>query len=161
MNDFQTIEDLHPEDQRYVTALDDISKLSFDSYGRLELTKSGKPKKKAGRPSRQELEATGKLKKGRVSNEAARINELKARLLATTGDKVINKIVEAALTDGHPSQTAAMKMCIDRVLPLSYFEKEKNGSGKAAVSITITGVGGDTTIVGNESDVIDGEYTSE
>jgi len=160
MLEIQTIEDLHPDDQKYVTALDDLSKLAFDSDGRLLLTRDNRPKKKAGRPSRKELEATGKLKKGRVNNEAARINELKARLLATTGDKVINKIVEAALTDGHPSQTAAMKMCMDRVLPLSYFEKEKNGGGKAAVSITITGVGGDTTIVGNaepEGNVYDHE----
>jgi hypothetical protein len=158
--DIQTIEDLHPDDQQHVTALDDLSKLAFDSYGRLILTKSGKPKKRAGRPSKQELEATGKLKKGRVNNEAARINELKARLLATTGDKVINKIVEAALTDGHPSQTAAMKMCMDRVLPLSYFEKEKDGTGRTGINITITGVGGDTTIVGTD-EPIEGEFRSE
>jgi hypothetical protein len=80
--------------------------------------------------------------------------------LATTGDKVINKIVEAALTDGHPSQTAAMKMCMDRVLPLSYFEKEKDGTGRTGINITITGVGGDTTIVGTE-EPIEGEFRSE
>ena len=54
----EKFEDLHPDDQQYVTALDDISRLAFDYEGRLVLTKSGKPKKRAGRPSKQELEAT-------------------------------------------------------------------------------------------------------
>jgi hypothetical protein len=44
------------------------------------------------------------------------------------------------------------------MLPISYFDKEKAGGGKASVNITITGVNGDTTIVGNEEDVIEGDY---
>lgn len=52
---------------------------------------------------------------------------------------------------------AALKMCMDRVLPVSYFEKDKTTGGRNAVSITITGIGGDTTIVGNEENVIEGE----
>jgi hypothetical protein len=76
-------------------------------------------------------------------------------LLATSGDHVISKIIQIAQNDEHPGQMAALKMCMDRVLPLSYFEKDKMSGGKSSVSITITGVGGETKIVGDDSDVID------
>ena len=77
---------------------------------------------------------------GRPQGDTGRIQELKARLLATTGDKVINKIVEIAMTDGHPVQGAALKMCIDRVLPLSYFDKDKQGGSTPTISINISGI---------------------
>jgi len=38
---------------------------------------------------------------------------------------------------------------------MSYFEKDKMSQGKSAVNITITGVNGDTKIVGSEEDIID------
>ena len=124
---------------------------------------------KRGRPKKADIEAKKKGNRGvrgRPKGDAARMNEFKARLLATSGQKVIDKVVEAALTDGHPAQTAAMKMCMDRVLPVSYFEKEKKDGNKAGISITISGVGGTTVIGGNpdESDntddeAIEGEYT--
>lgn len=124
---------------------------------------------KRGRPKKTDIEAKKKGNRGvrgRPKGDAARMNEFKARLLATSGQKVIDKVVEAALTDGHPAQTAAMKMCMDRVLPVSYFEKEKKDGNKAGISITISGVGG-TTVIGGTSDesdntddeVIEGEYT--
>jgi hypothetical protein len=78
--------------------------------------------------------------------------------LATSGDKVINKIIAIALDDEHQGQMAALKMCMDRVLPVSYFEKDKATNGKSSVNITITGVGGETTIIGGEDDeAIEGE----
>ena len=53
-----------------------------------------------------------------------------------------------------PVQSAALKMCMDRVLPISYFDKKNDAGGRNAVSITITGVGGNVTT----SDVVEGEY---
>lgn len=125
-----------------------------------------KPKRKRGRPRKSEIEAKKKGNRGvrgRPPGDAARINEFKARLLATSGDKVITKIIDIAMDDEHQGQMAALKMCMDRVLPVSYFEKDKNSNGKASVNIQITGVGGETTIIGsndNDSDIIEGEYTS-
>lgn len=116
---------------------------------------------KRGRPRKNAVEAKKKGNRGKVGRppgDAARINEFKARLLATSGDKVINKIINIALDDEHQGQMAALKMCMDRVLPVSYFEKDKATNGKSSVSITITGVGGDTTIIGeenNEGEIID------
>lgn len=126
-----------------------------------------KPKKRGrGRPRKTDIEAKKPGNRGvvgRPPGDAARINEFKARLLATSGDSVINKIISIAQNDEHPGQMAALKMCMDRILPLSYFEKDKATGGRSSVSITITGIGGDTTIVGEEEqkndDIVDVEYT--
>jgi len=114
-------------------------------------------KRGPGRPKKGEIVAKKKGNRGvrgRPPGDAARINEFKARLLATSGDHVISKIIQIAQNDEHPGQMAALKMCMDRVLPLSYFEKDKMSGGKSSVNITITGVGGETKIVGDD-DVID------
>tara|TARA_R110000868_G_scaffold119108_3_gene315583 strand:- start:1000 stop:1401 length:402 start_codon:yes stop_codon:yes gene_type:complete len=120
-------------------------------------------KAKRGRPRKADIAAKKKGNRnvvGRPKGDAARINELKARLLATSGDKVIAKVIAIALEDGHPVQSAALKMCMDRVLPVSYFDKKNDTGGRNAISITITGVGGDTTIVGNkgDDDAYEGDY---
>lgn len=109
---------------------------------------------KRGRPRKADIEAKKKPGKvGRPAGDAARIQELKARLLATTGDKVINKIVQIAMDDKHPGQLAALKMCFDRQLPLSLFEKDaKRGSG--AITINIVGVDNASVVA---EDVIDME----
>lgn len=107
-----------------------------------------------GRPPKAVIEAKKKRGKvGRPAGDSARIAEFKARLLATSGDKVINKVIEIAQKDDHPGQMAALKMCMDRILPLSLFEKDAKG-GNRAVTINIVGVG-DTQIV--NSDVVDVE----
>lgn len=104
-------------------------------------------KVRKGRPPKAAIAAKKKGSRGTVGRpqgDSGRIQELKARLLATTGDKVINKIVEIAMTDGHPVQGAALKMCIDRVLPLSYFDKDKQGGSVPQISINITGISSPT-----------------
>lgn len=123
------------------------------------------PKKRGpGRPKKSEIIAKKKRGVvGRPAGDQARIAELKARLLATTGDRVINKIVEIAMSDGHPVQGAALKMCIDRVLPLSLFEKDAKGQ-RGAVTINITGLteAKPVEIVDSVSvDVQDVEYEDE
>ena len=124
-----------------------------------DVSKDVTPSKvKRGRPTKASIAAKKKGNRnsvGRPKGDAARINELKARLIATSGDKVLDKIISIALEDGHPVQSAALKMCIDRVLPISYFDKKNEQGGRNAVSITITGVGGATVASG---ETIDGEY---
>lgn len=98
-------------------------------------------KPRRGRPPKALVEAKKKPGKvGRPQGDNGRIQELKARLLATTGDKVINKIVSIAMDDTHAGQMAALKMCMDRVLPTSLFEKDAKGQ-RNAVTINITGIG--------------------
>jgi hypothetical protein len=120
-------------------------------------------KKKRGRPRKKDIEAkkAGNRKAvGRPKGDADAIREYKARLLASPKSrKVLDSILNAALDDEHKNQAAAWKLLVDRLMPLSYFDKDKMGGGKSAVNITITGVGGDTTIIGDkEQDALEGEY---
>lgn len=108
---------------------------------------------KKGRPRKADIEAKKKRAvRGRPPGEAARIKEFHARLLTTSGDKVINTILRKALDDNDKDQVACLKMCIDRVLPMSYFEKEK-AAGRGGINITISGLGGTTEIT--ETDTVD------
>ena len=99
-----------------------------------------KPKKnKKGRPSKALVESNKKgnrVARGRPAGDAARINEFKARLLSSSGTRVIDKVLQIAQDDAHPGQMAALKMCIDRLLPTSLFEKDARSKG-AAVTINI------------------------
>jgi hypothetical protein len=98
-------------------------------------------KPRRGRPPKALIESKKKPGTvGRPQGDTGRIQELKARLLSTTGDKVINKIVSIAMDDTHSGQMAALKMCMDRVLPTSLFEKDAKGQ-RNAVTINITGIG--------------------
>ena len=127
------------------------------------MTENTQPKKR-GRPRKEVVEAkkTGNRGvRGRPPGDAAAINEFKARLLASPrSQKVLDSIMSAALNDDHKNQAAAWKLLMDRMLPVSYFEKDKNNVGRSAVSITITGVGGETTI-SNDEDIIDVTPTSD
>jgi hypothetical protein len=105
-----------------------------------------------GRPRKGEIvekKKPGTL--GRPKGEASVMAEYRARMLASPKSKlVLEKIYDAALDDEHKNQSAAWKLLMERLLPISHFEKDKDGGGRPAVSITITGVGGETTIVGEE-----------
>lgn len=111
-------------------------------------------KPKRGRPTKESIR-NAKAPLGRPKNDTGRIAEFKQRLLGTAGDKVIQKIIEIGQTDGHPGQMAALKMAVDRVLPLSLFEKDKAG-GRNAVTINITGIG-EAKI--DEAEVVDVDVT--
>lgn len=86
-----------------------------------------------------------------------RMQAFKEKLLSEdNGNKVINKVLRIAMDDKHPGQVSALKMCVDRMLPMSAFEDAKN-QGRTAIAISITGIGESTkTILNNETgDVID------
>ena len=100
--------------------------------------------KRVGRPRKEEVESKKKGSRGKVGRpkgDAAAISEYKARLLASPKSrKVIDSIFNAALDDDHKNQSAAWKLLVDRIMPLSYFEKDKLSGGKSAINITISGV---------------------
>ena len=121
-------------------------------------------KKPKGRPPKAKVnqKKVGHRKAlGRPKGDAAIINEYKARMLASPkSKKVIEAIFDAALDDDHKNQSAAWKLIMDRMLPVSYFEKEATG-GRSAVSITISSLGGAETTIPQEKDVIEGEVIQE
>jgi len=81
-----------------------------------------------------------------------KVKELKELMLKSGGRAVAQKVIDIALDDTHPGQMAALKMCMDRTLPISMFEKEK--SQRSAVTINITGIG-EATVVEDVIDVDD------
>ena len=114
-------------------------------------------KRGRGRPKKGEIiekKKPGTL--GRPKGEAFVIAEYRARMLASPKSKlVLEKIYDAALDDEHKNQSAAWKLLMERLLPISHFEKDKDGGGRPAVSITITSVGGETTIIDNEQQEVE------
>ena len=132
---------------------DDVVKKVRPKIKRREVV-NGKPK--LGRPTKA---AIAKKKNpgvvGRPPGDAARIAEFKARLLATAGDTVITKIIETALSDGHPAQGAMLKFCGERLLPLSSFEAKSSG-GAPSISINITGINSPSI---EASEVIENDVT--
>lgn len=114
--------------------------------------------KRVGRPKKTDVakKTTGNRGKvGRPAGDAAIINEYKARMLnSPKSAKVLESIFDAALNDDHKNQAAAWKLLADRLMPLSYFEKDKATGGKNAVTINISGLN-DVKIA---EDVEDAEY---
>ena len=122
--------------------------------------------RRVGRPRKEEVESKKKGNRGAVGRpkgDAAAIQEYKARLLASPKSrKVMDSIFNAALDDDHKNQAAAWKLVIDRIMPLSYFEKDKLSGGKSAINITISGVN-DAVVQGEtiDGDVEDGEIIDD
>ena len=110
-------------------------------------------KRKRGRPRKSEL-LPEKRGRGRPNGDHSAMAEMKQRFLARRDTPaVINSIFKAAMDDDHKNQAAAWKLIVERVLPVSSFDKDKLG-GKPTVNITISGV--TDTIV--EPEVIEGEF---
>ena len=118
------------------------------------------PAKKRGRPTKAALAEAKKRPVGRPKGDANAIEEFKARIMnSPKSRKVLDAIMDAALDDEHKNQAAAWKLLVDRMLPMSYFDKDKAGGHRPSVNITITGVGESVNIAGESDDIIDvGEY---
>jgi hypothetical protein len=122
-------------------------------------------KKKAGRPKGiyglkrqiQEYARNPDLALPKTDNQ--RIKDLKDMLIKSSGKDVVEKMISIALNDNHPAQMAAIKMCVDRTLPVSMFEKDK--SPRSAIHINITGIGAPTVVASDanapDADIVDVE----
>ena len=122
----------------------------------MEQTNGMSPKIRGkGRPPKADLIAVKERTKGKIGRpigDAGRIEEFKQRLLATGGTRILDKMISIALNDDHPGQMAAIKMSVDRMLPMSTFEAAKQGGQSPTISINITGL---TSPSVNTQDVID------
>ena len=75
-------------------------------------------------------------KRGRPAGMRARQLELKQTLLEHPDvPKVIETVIRAALDDNHKNQTAAQKILMDRMLPISTFEKAVDSREKINIVI--------------------------
>ena len=75
-------------------------------------------------------------KRGRPAGMRARQLELKQTLLEHPDvPKVIETVIRAALDDNHKNQAAAQKILMDRMLPISTFEKAADSREKINIVI--------------------------
>jgi hypothetical protein len=112
-----------------------------------------------GRPPKADLQAVKDRTKGKVGRpkgDSGRMQEFKERLLATGGSRIIDKMISIALTDDHPGQMAAIKLAVERLLPMSAFDSMKNGGSTPQISINISGLSS-PTVEAVESDITDVE----
>jgi hypothetical protein len=61
-------------------------------------------------------------------------------LLGTSGDKIIETLIAKALNPDDKDNMAALKLCVDRILPVSVFDAAKNSGQSPQISINITGL---------------------
>jgi hypothetical protein len=98
-------------------------------------------KRGRGRPPKAEVEKKLKPgKRGRPVGDYTKARELCARMLVSEGDRMLKTLINMALTDGHPNQIPALKMCLDRALPISYFESKDSNNAGGGVVINISGL---------------------
>lgn len=97
---------------------------------------------KRGRPPKTAItEIKEKRSVGRPKGDKAIMDEYRMRMLASPKSaKVLEKVYEVALSDGHPGQMAAMKLVLDRIVPASAFDTTKSSGGTPQISINITGL---------------------
>ena len=90
-------------------------------------------------------------------SKKARHQEVLAGMLNSKGKRVVDKILDKALTDGDDDQMACLKIVMDRILPSDYIQKMKTSGNQ--IQIHISGV--DTTKINEENviemETIDGE----
>lgn len=113
---------------------------------------------RGGRPKKSEIDKRIRRDttkgRGRPPGEAQKIKELMARMLLTNGDAVLKKTIDIALNDDHQHQMAAIKLLMDRALPVSFFENKDSNSGTGSgIVINISGLS--TPKIESSSDVID------
>ena len=136
----------------YNKALDgDSASLKLWSENQTKI-KRGRGRPKGSFKTPMHVLAENKLPEIVQKTDNQKIKELKRILLDSAGTNVVSKAIEIAMNDDHPSQAAMIKLCMDRMLPVSMFEKEKYM--RSAVSISITGLG-DSVI--SHTPVIDAE----
>jgi hypothetical protein len=122
------------------------------------------PKKENTLPSENSGNPKGrpKLKKnpvGRPKGESTIMAEYRNRMLnSPKSRRVLEAIFDAALNDDHKNQAAAWKLIVDRIAPLSGFDKMAGSTPRNAIQINISGIGGTVSTEDISSgDIIDGE----
>jgi len=78
------------------------------------------------------------VKRGRPAGMRARQLELKQTLLEHPDvPTVIETVVRTALDDNHKNQTAAQKILMDRILPISTFDKKYDTQEKITINVSV------------------------
>ena len=99
-------------------------------------------RKPTGNPVGRPKKKTSPNPVGRPKGEASIMKDYRQRMLnSPKSPKVLDAIMNAALDDEHKNQAAAWKLIMDRIAPISGFEKEAGGTGRAKMVIEIKDAG--------------------
>lgn len=82
-------------------------------------------------------EAPVPRKRGRPKGKPSLAVALTHELINSKADKVVRKVLSIALDDKHPKQMEALKMCFDRLAPVSVFEKVADHNKNKGIEINI------------------------
>jgi hypothetical protein len=119
---------------------------------------STKPKR--GRPKKTDIASKkrgNRELRGRPAGDKALMDQFKARILnSPKSAKVLEAIFDAALDPEHKAQSAAWKLIVDRIVPVSSFEQVKQGGGMPSISINISSIG--QPVIETLEDISDAEY---
>jgi len=100
-------------------------------------TPTGNPKGRPKTPPKRSV--------GRPKGEAGIMKEYRARMLnSPKSTKVLEAIFDAALDDEHKNQATAWTLIMNRIAPISSFEKDAGSGQRTALKIEIKDVGGVT-----------------
>lgn len=117
-------------------------------------------KRGRGRPRKSEIAAKapgGRKSVGRPKGDTAIMNDYKSRMLASPkSEAIMNKVLDLAMSDDHPDGQACRKLVFDRLLPSSFFEKDKMNNGRGSIEININTSGAATV---STEEPIEGEFT--
>ena len=113
--------------------------------------------KPIGRPKRNKAQSKLPVK---PRSDRSIMEAYRQRLLnSPSSEKVIKKVFDVALEDGHSHQAACMKLIMDRVLPTSGFsEAVSGGQQKTAIQINISGITPTVDVV-EPLDPLDADFT--
>ncbi len=110
----------------------------------------GRPKKNVRRESK---------KLGRPLGEAGIMKEYRERMLTSPkSNKVLDSIFNAALDDDHKNQAAAWKIIVDRIIPVSGFDKIAGQTTRSSITVNITGVPGIELSSEDPKDPLEGDF---
>jgi len=127
------------------------------------------PKRGRGRPknpnrlmTRDQWAEEQKKRAGRPKGMRTAVKKLEERLLSANRiELVIDSIVRAATDDDHKNQAAAWKLIMDRMAPLSHYEKNKGGD-KPIIQINVSSMESINSVEPIETiETIDGETVDE
>ena len=100
----------------------------------------GRPRKPNRLMTRQQWEDESKKAKGRPKGMRTAVKKLEERLLSANRiEHVIDAIVRAAEDPEHKNQAAAWKLIMDRMAPLSHYDKAKGGE-KPVIQINVSSI---------------------
>ena len=154
---YKSYSSLHPSEKAKLekrgandSAVEKNDYLTYNSSANFQKGQKMEPeKRKRGRPPKMTIQRYAENPPAVLAKtDHHRMRELKELMIRSGGKDVVEKVVEIALNDDHPGQMAALKMCIDRTLPVSMFEKDK--SQRNAITINITGLGVEPVVIDQE-----------